>query len=75
MRTLAPSRALVTLATLTYANYLLDHSTRAVELHQLGRLVRAVPVRALTPPAGREKLDALCDAVVRAADSRAPVSA
>ena len=75
LRTLAPSRALVTLATLTYANYLLDHSTRAVELHQLGRLVRAVPVRALTPPAGREKLDALCDAVVRAADSRAPVSA
>lgn len=75
VRTLAPSRALVTLATLTYANYLLDPAMRAHELHQLGHLVRAVPVRALTPPVGRENLDALCDAVVRAADRGVPVPA
>jgi hypothetical protein len=68
VRPLALSRALVTLATLSYANYLLDPAMRAHELLQLGALVRAVPVRALTPPAGRENLDALCDAIVRAAE-------
>ena len=75
VRTLSPSRALVTLATLTYANYLLDPAMRAQELQQLGAVVRAVPVRALTPPVGYENLDALCEAVVRAADDRAPVPA
>ena len=75
VRTLAPSRAVVMLATLTYANYLLDHPMRAHELHQLGHLVRAVPVRAVTPPVGRENLDVLCDAVVRAAGSGMPVHA
>jgi hypothetical protein len=63
------------LATLTYTNYLLDNPMRAHELHQLGHLVRAVPVRALTPPVGRENLDVLCDAVVRAAGSGMPVHA
>jgi len=72
---LAPSRAVVTLATLTYANYLLDGAMRAQELVQLGALVRAVPVSALTPPAGREHLDALCDAIVRAAEPRTAVHA
>ena len=75
LQTLGPSRALVTLATLTYANYLLDPAMRAHELTQLGALVRAVPVRALTPPLGRENLDALCDAVVRAAERRERVPA
>jgi hypothetical protein len=73
---LAPSRAVVTLATLTYANYLLDPGMRAQELVQLGALVRAVPVSALTPPAGRERLDALCDAIVRSTEAaRTPVHA
>lgn len=75
VRTLSPARALVTLATLTYANYLLDPPMRANELLQLGALVRAVPVLALTPPVGRENLDALCDAIVRAADAHAAVLA
>ena len=75
VRTLSPSRALVTLATLTYANYLLDPPMRARELIQLGALVRAVPVRALTPPLGRENLDALCDAIVRAVEARIAVLA
>jgi hypothetical protein len=70
VRPLTPARALVTLATLTYANYLLDPPMRAQELVQLGALVRAVPVLALTPPVGRENLDRLCDAIVRAADAR-----
>jgi hypothetical protein len=75
IRPLAPSRAVVTLATLTYANYLLDPSMRAQELVQLGALVRAVSVSALTPPAGREKLDVLCDAIVHAAERRTVVHA
>jgi hypothetical protein len=75
VRTLGPSRALLTLATLTYANYLLDAPMRARELAQLGALVRSVPVRALVPPHGREHLDSLCDAVVRAAEQHAAVPA
>ena len=73
VRPVGSSRAIVTLATLTYANYLLDPAMRAHELIQLGALVRAVPVLALTPPVGRENLDALCDAVVRAAEQSLPV--
>jgi hypothetical protein len=42
---------------------------------QLGALVRAVSVSALTPPAGREKLDVLCDAIVHAAERRTVVHA
>ena len=75
VRTLGASRALVTLATLTYANYLLDAGMRAHELQQLGALVRTAPVRALTPPVGHENLDALCDAIARAADDRVAVPA
>jgi hypothetical protein len=75
VRPLAPSRALVTLATLTYANYLLDPPMRAQELMQLGALVRAVPVLALTPPVGRVHLDRLCDAIVRAAEAHTPAHA
>lgn len=75
IRPLAPSRAVVTLATLTYANYLLDPAMRAQELVQLGALVRAVPVGALAPAAGRSHLDALCDAIVHAAETRTEVLA
>jgi hypothetical protein len=69
VRTVAPARAVVTLAALSYANYLLDARMRAHELTQLGALLRAVPVRALTVPAGREGLDALCGAIARAVDA------
>ena len=75
VRPLAPSRALVSLATLTYANYLLDAPMRARELMQLGALVRALPVLSLTPPVGRENLDQLCDAIVRAAEAHTPAHA
>ena len=75
VRRLAPARAVVTLATLTYANYLLDPAMRADELMQLGALVRAVPVLSLVPPPGRENLDALCDAIVLAAEARSAVHA
>lgn len=74
-RTIPPARAVIELATLTYANYLLDAPMRARELTQLGALVRTVPVRSLTPPAGRDRLGALCDAIVRAAVPRTPARA
>jgi hypothetical protein len=74
-RALAPANAVVTLATLTYANHLLDSPMRARELVQLGAMVRAVPIHTLTPPDGRDGLDALCAAIVRAAASRTPVCA
>ena len=74
-RTIPPARAVIELATLTYANYMLDAPMRARELTQLGALVRAVPVRSLTPPAGSDRLDALCDAIVRAAGPRTPARA
>jgi hypothetical protein len=70
-----PGRAVVALAALTYANYLLDAPMRARELEQLGALVRAVPVHALAPAAGRDRLDALCDAIARAAGAPLPVGA
>ena len=70
--TIAPSEAVVTLATMTYANYLLDARMRATELMQLGALVRMVPVLSLTPPSGRANLDALCDAIVDIATTCTP---
>jgi hypothetical protein len=70
-RALTPAHAVIKLATLTYANYLLDATMRAHELGQLGALVRAVPVIAVTPPTGRDGLGRLCDAIVRAAETRA----
>jgi hypothetical protein len=48
---------------------------RAHELMQLGALVRAVPVLAVTPPEGRDGLALLCDAIVRATDTRTALPA
>ncbi len=73
VRTLAPARAVVTLATLTYANYLLDAPMRACELLQLGALVRTVPVLAVTPPTGRAGLERLCDSLVCTTSAHAAV--
>jgi hypothetical protein len=75
VRTLAPARAVITLAANSYANYLLDAPMRAHELMQLGALVRAVPVLAVTPPEGRDGLALLCDAIVRATDTRTALPA
>ena len=58
------AHAVLTLAALTYANYLLDTSMRATELGQLGALVRSVPVHSVTPPSGRGGVDALCDEIL-----------
>lgn len=68
---MTPAAAVVTLATMTYANYILDARMRATELVQLGELARTVPVLSLTPPSGRARLDALCEAILEAAASGA----
>jgi hypothetical protein len=65
LHTLTPAHAVITLATLTYANYLLDTPMRSHELMQLGELVRSVPVFAVTPSQGRDGLERLCDAIIR----------
>jgi hypothetical protein len=75
VHTLTPAHAVVALAALTYANYLLDTPMRAHELLQLGALVRSVPVIAVTPRPGRDGLGPLCDAIVRAAGARDAVPA
>ena len=75
VRAMTPAHAVVSLATLTYANYLLDTPMRSHELMQLGALVRSVPVLSMTPPSGREGLALLCDAIVRAAVARYAVPA
>lgn len=74
IRTMAPPRALLTLTTLTYANYLLDRMMRAIELAQLGALVQSVPVFRAFPASGAQGIAGLCDAIVRAATRGAPVS-
>jgi hypothetical protein len=65
-----PARAVLTLATLTYANYLLDTSMRAVELTQLGALVRRVPVYSVAASSDASGIDDLCEAIVRIAPQR-----
>ena len=65
LHTLTPAHAVIKLATLTYANYLLDTPMRSRELTQLGELVRSVPIFAVTPSQGRDGLERLCDAIVR----------
>ena len=64
---LAPTEALISLTTVTYANYLLDAAMRATELAHLGALVRAVPVRRLVNHGAA--LTELCDLVQRDLDS------
>jgi hypothetical protein len=63
-RAITSAHAVLTLATLTYANYLLDTTMRATELVQLGALARAVPVHSLTPPIGHDGIDASCDEIL-----------
>ncbi|MEO6529230.1 MAG: hypothetical protein ABIP93_21600 [Gemmatimonadaceae bacterium] len=74
-RLIPRAEAVLTLAALTYSNYLLDSSMRATELTQLGTLVRAVPVHSLTPPTGREGMDSLCDEILRIATRASTVHA
>ena len=59
-----PSENFVGLVANTYVNYLLDPAMRAREFDVLSRLVRAVRVRSVSPPADIGRIGALCDALV-----------
>jgi hypothetical protein len=62
----APQR-LLTLATMTYANYLHDARTRAIELHRLGVLLGDVPVRTLVAHRDPRRIGTLCELMEREA--------
>ncbi len=64
IRAMPPRTALLALATLTYANYLLDGPARAMELGQLGALVAAVPVHWLAAHLEGAHLSTLRDRVL-----------
>lgn len=69
----APADALLSLTALTYTNYLLTAEQRAIELVQLGAVVRAVPVRRLVNRGA--PLDVVCSLVehdVRESPATAP---
>jgi hypothetical protein len=56
--------AFVALINQTYANYALDAPMRAGEFQALGRLVRALPVRKVTPHADPARLMDMCRAIL-----------
>ncbi|MEO8561877.1 MAG: hypothetical protein ABI601_07370 [bacterium] len=58
---------LLALTTMTYANYLHDGRTRAIELRQLGALLREVPARTLVPHRDPTRIGALCELIEREA--------
>lgn len=70
---LAPAEALVALVAHGYGALLQDATMRAAEFARLARVAGALPVRRLRRGAGGLRdLDALCDAVERAAAAPAP---
>lgn len=62
---LSAANAFMALTNQTYANYALDASLRTGEFQALGRLVRAVPVRMVTPHRDPARLMDLCCAILR----------
>jgi len=63
-RPLKPMEALLALAANTYSWYLLDSAMRAREFDVLRRLVRAVPVRAVSAPDDFAGIGLLCDGIL-----------
>jgi hypothetical protein len=61
--------ALLELVQNTYMNWVLDREQRAAEFDFLCRLVQHVTVRRITPWAKPEKLAALCDLILRDAET------
>ena len=52
-----------TLVANTYVNYLLDRAMRRREFEVLGRLIGAVPVRRIRPPAEASAVFSICEAI------------
>jgi len=64
IRALQPNDAFIALVANSYTYYLLDASMRAREFEVLGRVVRTVPVRAVSPPSDIAHMPDLCDALL-----------
>ena len=62
---LGPRDALLELVQNTYMNWLLDPDQRAAELDVLTKLVAEVPVRRIVPHTDPERIEALCDLIIR----------
>jgi len=65
----APQAGLVTLVANAYTNYLLAHEMRAREFDLLGRLVKTVPLRRITPHSDIKRLPDLCQMILDDFDS------
>jgi hypothetical protein len=61
---LAGTEAMIAMVANTYANYLLGKQMRAREFEVLGRLLRHVPVRKVSPPANPHRIWDLCQVLV-----------
>ena len=59
-----PSDGLMALVQNTYMNYLPDRERHACELQFLGRLLRQVPLRRVTPHADVSRLPKLCEVIL-----------
>ncbi len=64
VESLTSQSGLITLVANTYANYLLDREMRAKEFELLGRLVKSLPLRRLTPHSDPARLPELCRLVL-----------
>jgi hypothetical protein len=64
IKPLTGTEAMIMLVANTYANYLLDKQMRAREFEVLGRLLRHVPVRKVSPPANPHRIWDLCRVLV-----------
>jgi hypothetical protein len=64
MADVSPKDSLMTLVSDTYITYLLDKELRAQEFELLGRLVRKVRLRKLSPSSDMLRIEALCREIV-----------
>jgi hypothetical protein len=60
-----PRIALLELVQNTYMNWLLDRQQRAVEFDTLARLVQSVPIRRIIPSTDPQKINLLCDLILK----------
>jgi hypothetical protein len=61
---LSPSDGMMALVANSYANKLLDVTMRAQEFSLLSKVAQQLPVRRVIPPAGLDRLAALCETII-----------
>jgi hypothetical protein len=63
IRELAPTERLISLVANTYATYLMDRTMRAREFEVLGRVLKSVPIRRVTPHSDPARIGELCQTI------------